>query len=156
DCTTGKTQQLTRTTDIETNPRFLADGRRIAFTRANNLYVQSLDSGMLVQMTDIRTPGAPVPMAPPTGGRGGGRGLGLPPETPPLPSGKAPKGPDSQEYLKKQQKELLEAIRDRVSRREEDEARRKRDYPRKPFTLQARQTVLSLQLSPDEKYVVAS
>jgi len=148
----GGTQQVTRTTDPELNPRFLADGRRIAFTRANNLYAMSLDTGMLVQMTDIRTP--PVPGAPGAaaaiGGRGG-RG-GAPPPT----TGEPPKGTDSQEYLKKEQKDLLEAIRERVARREEDDAKRKKDNPRKPYTLQARQTVAALQLSPDEKYVVAT
>ena len=52
---------------------------------------------------------------------------------------------------KKQQKELIEVIRDRAARREETEAKQKLENPRKPFTLQARQTVASLQLSPDGK-----
>ncbi|MBZ5622259.1 MAG: hypothetical protein LAQ69_26545, partial [Acidobacteriia bacterium] len=39
DNTTGKTQQITKTTDAEVNPRFLPDGKRISFTRAGNLYV---------------------------------------------------------------------------------------------------------------------
>ncbi len=161
DNTTGKTQQLTKTTDAELNPRFLPDGKRIAFTRANNLYVMSLDSGLLVQMTDVR---AAVPVAPAgagaaaafaqgqgqgRGGRGGGGAA-------PTATGEPPKGTDSQEYLKKEQKELLESIRARAARREEDDARRKKENPRKPFTLQARQNVTSLQLSPDEKYVIAT
>src|ERR1017187_3379779 len=58
DNTTGKIQQLTKTTDAEANPRFLADGKRIAFTRGGNLYVMALDSGILVQMTDIRAAAA--------------------------------------------------------------------------------------------------
>ena len=152
DNSTGKTQQITRTTDPELNPRFLADGKRISFTRANNLYVMSLETGMLVQMTDIRTP--PVPGAPGAAVAIGGRGErgGAPPPTADEP----PKGTDSQEYLKKEQKDLLEAIRERVARREEDDAKRKKDNPRKPYTLQARQTVAALQLSPDEKYVIAT
>ncbi|HEY2017848.1 MAG TPA: alpha/beta fold hydrolase [Bryobacteraceae bacterium] len=154
DNSTGKTQQLTKTTDPELNPRFLADGKRISFTRANNLYVMSLDTGMLVQMTDIRTPApvsAPGAVAGAAGGRGGGRGGAVPPST-----DEPPKGTDSQEYLKKEQKELLETVRDRAARREADEARRKKDNPRKPFTLQARQSVPVLLLSPDEKYVAAT
>ena len=55
DANTGQTQQLTKTEDVETNPHFTRDGKRIAFTRANNLYVMTLDTGSLVEMTDIRT-----------------------------------------------------------------------------------------------------
>src|SRR5579864_8435071 len=54
DSTSGQTQQITKTADAETNPHFTRDGKRIAFTRANNLYVMSLDNGSLVEMTDIR------------------------------------------------------------------------------------------------------
>jgi dipeptidyl aminopeptidase/acylaminoacyl peptidase len=156
DHTTGKIQQLTRTTDTEANPHFTHDGRRVYFTRSNNLYVMSLDSGMLVQLTDIRAAGAPAPAAPATGlgGRGGGRGLAAP------PTGAAgdppPRGTDSQEYLKKEQKELLQAVRDRAALREEQDKKRLSENPRKPFTLQARQSVGALQLTPDEKYVIAS
>ena len=148
---TGKTRQIIQTTDIEANPRFLPDSRRISFTRSNNLYVMSLDSGMLAQVTDIRTAGAPVP-ATPAGGRGG-RG---PVATPAATGDSAQRGTDSQEYLKKEQKDLLEYIRDRAARREEEDAKRKKENPRKPFTLQARQTVSGLQLSPDEKYIFAT
>jgi len=152
DLPSSKTQQLTKTTDIETNPRFLTDGKRVSFMRANNLYVMSLDNGMLVQMTDIRTP-APAGAPAPAGGGRGGRGGAAPVQT----SGdEPPKGTDSQEYLKKEQKELIEVVRDRVARREEEDAKRKKENPRKPYTLQARQTVASLSLSPDEKYVIAS
>jgi dipeptidyl aminopeptidase/acylaminoacyl peptidase len=154
DNTTGQTQQLTRTTDAEANPHFTHDGKRIYFTRSNNLYVMSLDNGMLVQLTDIRAAGAPAP-APPAGGGGrgfGGRGATAPPTTGDQP----PRGTDSQEYLKKVQKELLEAVRDRAAIREELEKKRQSENPRKPFTLQPRQSVGALQLTPDEKYVIAS
>src|SRR5579872_5545409 len=58
DSTTGQTRQITKTTDIESDPHFTQDGRSVAFTRANNLYVLSLDSGALDQLTDIHTAGA--------------------------------------------------------------------------------------------------
>jgi dipeptidyl aminopeptidase/acylaminoacyl peptidase len=154
---TGKTRRLTRTLDPELNPRFLQDGKSVSFMRGGNLYVISLENGSLVQMTDIR-PFAPPPATPAAvtalgGGRGqgqGGRGVTLP------PAGDPPRGTDSQEYLKKQQRELLEAIRDRATRREETEAQQKQENPRKPFILQARQNVAGLQLSPDGKYILAT
>jgi len=157
DNTTGKTQQITKTTDLEANPRFLPDGKRITFTRNGNLYAMSLDTGLLVQLTDIRTPGAVAAPAAPAGfggGRGqGGRGAMT---LPPAATGEPQRGTDSQEYLKKEQKELIEVIRERAARREEEDAKRKKDNPRKPFTLQARQSAGGLQLSPDEKYVIAT
>ncbi|MBS1854742.1 MAG: S9 family peptidase [Acidobacteria bacterium] len=157
DRTTGKTRQLTNTTDAETNPRFTADSKRVSFTRSGNLYVLSLDDGALVQLTDIRSASAPATSAPPAaggrGGFGGGRGQGggrgaasTAPE---------PRGTPSQEYIKKEQSELIGVVRDRVALREEERKKREEEQPRKPFTLQARQSAGQLQLSPDEKYVAA-
>ena len=169
DNTTGKIQQLTKTTDTEANPRFLPDGKRIAFTRGGNLYVMALDSGVLVQMTDIRAAAATTQAAPAGGGgRGQGGGLGqgqggrgqggrgaAPPTGDAAAGGAATSA--SQEYLKNEQKELLDAVRERVAVREEADARRKKDEPaRKPFTPTGRETVAQLQLSPDEKIVFAT
>ena len=149
---TGKIAQLTKTTDAETDPRFTQDGKRISFTRNGNLFVMSLDSGLLVQLTDIRGATAAASSAAPVGGGRGGRGgRGVSASDPPLEV----RGTDSQEYLKKEQKELLQVVRERVEQREEQQKKRVQD-PRKPFTLQARQTVGALGLTPDEKYVVAS
>ena len=47
-------------------------------------------------------------------------------------------------------------VRERVEQREEQQKKRAQDAARKPFTLQARQTAGDLQLTPDEKYVIAS
>lgn len=153
DNSTGATRQITRTSDAEASPRFLRDGKRISFTRAGNLYVMSLDTGLLAQVADVRSAAAASAPATTVAGGRGGRGDGAPPAA----SGDEPaRGTGSQEYLKKEQKELLETVRQRAARREQDEARRKKADPRKPFTLQARQSVTSLQLSPDEKYVIAA
>ena len=129
DHATGKSRRITYTTDVESNPRFTRDSKRIAFTRANNLYLMSIDSPSIVQFTDIRP-------------------VGSPPADP-------KKGTDSQEFLKKEELDLLETVRDRVKRKEEEEARRKKENPRKPYVLQVRQTIAAMQLSPDEKCVMA-
>ena len=55
---TGQRRQITKTTDAETNPHFLADGHRITFQRGGNLFLLSLDNGDLEQLTDIRTAAA--------------------------------------------------------------------------------------------------
>lgn len=130
----GRRRQITNTTDRESNPRFTKDQRRIYFTLSNNLFVMSLDSGSITQMTNIRT------------GGGGQAQRG----------GAERRGTESQEYLKKEERELIESVKRRAERQEEEEEKRKRENPRKPFQLRPRQRVASLQLSSDEKYVIAT
>lgn len=157
DFATGKRHQITNTTDAEMNPHFTQDEEHIYFTRGGNLYVMALDTGSLVQMTDIRTPGSAPLTAAPMAGEDGGRVFGFGRAQATARTGEPQqRGTDSQEYLKKEGKELLEVVKEREARRDEDEARRKKEHPRKPFTLQPRQTVAALQLTPDEKYVIAT
>ena len=118
DNATGQKRQITKTIDPETNAHLTQDQRRIYFTRANNLFVMSLDGGSLVQLTDIRTSGAAAPTL--TAGGGQGFGQGGPPQarrdtTP------QQRGTESQEYLKKEERELLDIIKRRAQKREEDE-----------------------------------
>jgi dipeptidyl aminopeptidase/acylaminoacyl peptidase len=158
DFNAGRRRALTRTSEAETNPRFTRDQEHITFTRTGNLYLLSLEDGSLVQMTDIQAAGAAPGATPPggAGGRGGqgqfqGRGGAA------AATGSAEqRGTDSQEYVKKEERDLLDIIKRRAAKREEDEARRKKENPRKPFALQARQTVTNLQLSPDQKFVIAT
>jgi dipeptidyl aminopeptidase/acylaminoacyl peptidase len=146
----GSRRQITRTTDAETNPRFTRDQKSVSFTRAGNLYVMSLDTGSLEQLTDIRAAGAGG--APPSaaGGGGGQRG-GISAAV-----GAQGGGSDSQETLKREERELLEAVRERAEQRERQEARRKEREKRKPFNLTAGQSVSNLTLSPDGTFVVAT
>jgi dipeptidyl aminopeptidase/acylaminoacyl peptidase len=127
----GTRRQITRTVDAETNPHFTFDQKHVCFTRQSNLYVMALDNGSLEQLTDIRPGGAP------TGG------------TP-------PKGTDSQEYLKREERTLLDAVRERAEQREEQEKKRKEREKRKPLNIPAGQNAISLVLSPDGKYVIAT
>ncbi len=146
----GERRQITRTTDTETNAHFTADQRRIYFTRQNNLYVIALDGGSLVQLTDIRTGGGGS-SGPQTAGGGGGaqrQGGGS--------TEGQQRGTDSQEYLKKEERELFEAVRERAVQREEQEAKRKAREKRKPFNVPAGQGVTNLLLAPDGTYVVAT
>jgi hypothetical protein len=155
DNATNQRRQITATTDSETNAHFTRDQKHIYFTRANNLYVMSLDTGSLVQMTDITTGGAPTPAPVAGGGFGQGRGQGGGQRAQTGDTAQQ-RGTDSQEYLKKEERELLDVIRRRAVKREQDEEKRKRERPRKPFQLAQRQTAVNLQLSPDEKSVTVS
>ncbi|HWO00927.1 MAG TPA: prolyl oligopeptidase family serine peptidase, partial [Blastocatellia bacterium] len=152
----GQRRQITSTTDAETNAHFTRDQRRVYFTRGNNLFVMSLDTGSLIQMTHVRI-GGPTPAPPVAGGGGGGFGFGQGGGQRARAEATAEqKGTESQEYLKKEERELLDIVKRRAQKREEDEEKRKRENPRKPFNVGARQTVAALQLSPDEKTVIAT
>ena len=128
DFTTDKARQLTKTTDTEKDAHFTQDEKRVAFTRSDNLYVLDLTNGQIEQFTDIKK--APTPPDKPAPG-------------------------SSQEFLQKQEKELLTAVRDRVRLKEDEETKKKRDNPRKAFELAERQTVQHLALCPGEKCVIA-
>ncbi|HEX8071273.1 MAG TPA: alpha/beta fold hydrolase [Pyrinomonadaceae bacterium] len=142
----GARRPVTRTTDTETNAHFTADQRHVYFTRQNNLYVMALDGGSLVQLTDIRTGGAGAGGA---GAGGGGQRQG---------GGEAAqqRGTESQEFVKREERELLEAVRERAEQREEQEAQRRARERRKPFNVPAGQAVVNLTLAPDGTYVVAT
>lgn len=149
DHATGQRRQITSTTDIESNARFTRDQKSIYFTRSNNLFVMALDSGSLVQMTNIPAPAAAGGVAGGSGGAQGQRGGGG-------QTAQQQRGTESQEYLKKEERELLDVIKRRAQRREEDEERRKRQNPRKAFQLLPTQNAANLQLTPDGKSVIAT
>ena len=145
----GTRRQITRTVDVETNPHFTFDQKHIYFTRLSNLYVMALDGGSLEQLTDIRVGGAGAP--PVAGGVGGGGGAQRQGS-----SDTQQRGTDSQEYLKKEERALLDAVREKAEQREEQEKKRKEREKRKPLNLPTGQNAVALNLSPDGKYVIAT
>ncbi|HVF47638.1 MAG TPA: prolyl oligopeptidase family serine peptidase [Pyrinomonadaceae bacterium] len=144
----GERRQITKTVDIEANPRFIRDQRHISFTRQNNLYSISLDTGMLEQLTDIRAAGGAPTGAGPTGGGGGGAQT--------QSQSTARRGTDSQEFLKKEERDLLEVVRERAEKREADEKKRteREKGNRKPFQLTTGQNAGNMSLSPDGRSVI--
>lgn len=155
DHTKNERRQITSTVEGENSPRFTKDQKHIVFTRQNNLYRMALDGGQLTQLTDIRTGGAPAEPTAAQRGFGGG-GFGGQRQQSGSGQSASQRGGASQEYVKKEERELIEAVRERAQNREEQEARRKQREKRKPFSPPAGQSVANLQLSPDGKYVLAS
>ncbi len=129
DHTKNERRQLTKTSDGESNAHFTKDQKHIYFTRQNNLYTLSLTDGTLVQITDIRSGAAPD---------------------------EKKKGTDSQEFIKKEERELLDAVKEKAQYREEQEAKRKAQEKRKPYFLPPGQSPGILSLTPDEKFVITS
>jgi dipeptidyl aminopeptidase/acylaminoacyl peptidase len=148
DHTKGERRQLVKTTDPESNPHFTFDQQSIYFTRQNNLYLMSLDGGSLEQLTDIRTSTA--------GPNTAQQGVTISTSQGARQSEGQQKGTESQEFLKKEERTLLDAVRERAEQREEQEAKRKKRETRKPFNVPAGQNVLSLNLSPNGKFIIAA
>ncbi len=87
DLTTGTTRRVTQTVAAERNPQFSARDDQIFFIRDNNVYSIQLSNGLLRQLTDIRTGPEPADSARAEGQRG---------------------------RLEQQQRDLFEAVRDRI------------------------------------------
>ena len=54
DLKTGKVRQVTRTETEESEPHFLADGRRVWFRRGDDLLVYDVESGLLSQPAELK------------------------------------------------------------------------------------------------------
>src|SRR5260370_13232241 len=133
-------RQITRTVDAETGEHFTSDQKHICFTRQGNLYVMALDGGSLEQLTDIRLGGAgPAPTV------GGGGGVG---QRQGASTDSQQRGTDGQEYLQKEERALLDAVRKPAEQPEEQEKKRNEREKRKPFSKLAGQHLPSLPPSP--------
>jgi dipeptidyl aminopeptidase/acylaminoacyl peptidase len=136
DAATGKRRALTQTNDTESSPHFTFDERRVTYVRGNNVFAVDLASGETRQLTNVAGPEDKGPNVT-------------------LWYDKDKKGTESQEYVKKEERELLDIVARRARKREEEEAKRKREHPLKPFKLAKGQSVTDARLTPDGKYVVA-
>jgi dipeptidyl aminopeptidase/acylaminoacyl peptidase len=135
DSATGKRRALTWTNDVESSPAFTFDETRVTFVRANNVFAIDLANGSLTQLTNIVAPDDKGPNVT-------------------LWDDAAKKGTASQEYIKGEERKLLDIVDRRAKKREEDEAKRKKEHPIKPFKLDKKQTVVNARLTPDGKYLV--
>ncbi|NCD69317.1 prolyl oligopeptidase family serine peptidase [Mucilaginibacter agri] len=147
DVKTGKTLQLTNTTDREANPVFSGDESRILFIKGDNLYSVKLGTGELAQLTNF-THAAGAATATVAGGRRGGG---------PTQGGAATAqtGATQQDrWLKVEQVELFDVIKEKDKLDKEDAADRKASQPKKLKDIAVGdQVVSSVQLSPNSRYI---
>ena len=120
----GSARRLTQTVAAESRPSFSADGRSVHFTRDGNAFAIALVDGAIRQLTDIRTGPAPVDSARPTGQRG---------------------------FLDQQQRELFEAVRDRVTADSiaRDERKAREAAGLQPIYISATERVAGIDVSPN-------
>jgi dipeptidyl aminopeptidase/acylaminoacyl peptidase len=142
---TGRVQQLTNTTDRESNPAFSGDETKVLFMRGDNLYALKLNGGELIQLTNF-THSAATAAVPQAGARRTGRASG----------GRADQntGNDQERWLKAQQLELFDIIKVKEKDRKLDSAERK-EFEVKPLKEIAidDKRVTSVELSSDGRYI---
>ncbi len=122
DLKNGSRHRLTATVVEEADPGFTLNPDHVYFTRESNLYLLSVSTGLLAQMTDIRKGPAP----------------------------RDPQRTPSQKFLEEQQKELFKSVQEKLEDKRTEEEKKKAIESIKPLYLEPRQTARSLQLSPDE------
>jgi dipeptidyl aminopeptidase/acylaminoacyl peptidase len=136
DAAAKKRRALTDTNDRESNPRFTRDEKRVAFVRGNNLFVLALADGSLVQRTNIVEAGEKGPNVS-------------------LFDDEDKDKTASQKWVAEEAKKLSDVVARRVVERKAQEAKRKAELGIAPMKLKKGESISDLQLTPDEKYVVA-
>ncbi len=127
---------LTDTNDSESDARFTHDETRVTFVRANNLFALSLRDGSLIQMTNIVSGDDKGPHVTLFDDESKGKTA-------------------SQKWVAEDAKKLSDVVARRAAEKKEDDAERKAEIAIAPLKLKKGESVNDLQLTPDEKYVVA-
>ncbi|MEO8576492.1 MAG: prolyl oligopeptidase family serine peptidase [Gemmatimonadales bacterium] len=119
----GTTRRLTQTIAREREPQFSSDASKVYFIRDNNVYSIDLDGGLMAQLTDLRAGPEPVDSTKAAGQRG---------------------------RVEQQQRDLFEAIRDRVRADSIAKADRRERESRalKPYYTQRGEELASVSPSP--------
>ena len=126
DITTGKTVQLTNTTDREFNPVFSHDEKAILFTSGNNLYGWEIATGQFSQWTDFR--------------KGSKKAES--------------KSSEQEKWLKADQLAYFEVLRRRYNNQKASQKILNANLPGRPKEIFIEEkNVDQIQLSPDGKYI---
>ena len=148
DLKTGKQLQLTNTTERESNPVFNGDEGKIIFAKGDNLFALNPATGELVQLTNFTHTAAAA--AATQGIRGGGRGAAAIPTTIVQTGG----GTQQDRWLKAEQLELFDVIKEKAKTDKEDAAERKDLMPKKlkEITI-GDQLVNGVVVSPNSRFI---
>jgi dipeptidyl aminopeptidase/acylaminoacyl peptidase len=116
-------RQITKTTALESSPRFVPGLNQVTFVRDDNLFRASLAAtgDLLVQLTDVS------------------------------PKKKDPKLPESQTYLKEEERKLLKEVEQQAARKKREEDKKEREGPPR-FELAEGQSVPDALVSSDGRF----
>ncbi|MBI3139314.1 MAG: S9 family peptidase [Sphingobacteriales bacterium] len=144
DSKTGRTRQITQTTEIESNPQFCFNETKIVYTRGQNLYAWDLSGGETIQLTQIKS-----------GENAGGSPSGFPQRAGGAPlSGKTGSSPQEQ-WLQNDQLAYFQVLKERKEKKKLADAYNKslpREKELRSIALDDR-TLQGLAISPDGRFV---
>ncbi|MGZ3832293.1 MAG: prolyl oligopeptidase family serine peptidase [Mucilaginibacter sp.] len=142
----GKITQLTSTTDRESNPVFNGDESRVLFIRGENLFALKLNGGELIQLTNFVRSGSAGSAQTTSNGRRGRQNNDI-------KTGDNDAGAQ-EKWLKDQQLELFDVIKERAKNDTLNAADRKALQPEKLKEIAiGDKRISNLQLSPDGRYI---
>ncbi|WP_345949909.1 prolyl oligopeptidase family serine peptidase [Mucilaginibacter sp. PAMB04274] len=143
----GKVLPLALTTDRESNPAFSSDETKVLFMRNDNLYALKLNGGELAQLTNFTRTGTAPATATGLGQRGGSRQVGG-------QQGAAIAGNPQERWLRNQQTELFEVVREKAKNDRLDAAERRELQSKALKSIPIGEQSLSfVQLSPNGRYI---
>ncbi len=134
---TGKTKRITQTIDVEFNPQFSFNETKIVYNRSQNLYAWDIASGETIQLTNTKTGDAPSTAGGPRSGSGGGSGN------------------QQETWLKNDQLQYFQVLKERKEKREAGEAYTKnlpKEKELRSINLDDK-NIQGLGISPDGRYV---
>jgi dipeptidyl aminopeptidase/acylaminoacyl peptidase len=130
---TGKTTRITNTTATSLNPVFSFGGKQVVFQQDRDLYAWDRASGLISQLTSFETGNKPVE------------------------KDEANAGNAEERFLKAQQLELMQVVRDKKARKDAATAfnRAHEDKTLRRLYLQGKR-LMNLQISPDGRFITYS
>lgn len=128
DLATNETRQITHTVGRENSPVFSLDEKSIIYGLGNNLYAWKIETGMLTQLSDIRSGKKP-------------------------PEDREPKDPLRQ-WLKQEESNLIGVLNERLEKQEKSREAREAERPKGPKRIYLEgKSIQSLQISPDQRFI---
>jgi len=126
DITTGKVRQITNTVGRESAPQFSGDEKKVVFLLEQNLYSWDIGSGLFTQLSDFK------------------KGK----------KGNTPPASEQEKWLRKDQLDHFEVLKERNTRQEQNRKNQKATQPRRPKEIYLdEQSVDLVRLSPDGQYI---
>lgn len=137
----SKLRRLTNTSDRESNPKFSGDESKIVFSKNENLYAQVLTTGEIIQLTNFTHSAAAASAT----GRRGNAGQ---------QKANAQSGNEQERWLKAEQTELFDVIKEKQKEDKQEAAERKLMQPKKLREISVGdQSVNGVQISPDNRFI---
>lgn len=136
---TGKGRQVTATTEPESNPQFSLGDTRIVYSRNQNLYAWDIATGETQQLTNLK------PAAPATSRGDAG---------PSAQRVTGATGNQQEEWLKKDQLQYFEVLRQRKDKKDKADRYNKEARPKELRSISIEDKLLqALHISPDGRYI---